>query len=127
MEPSSESHLSALFYELDAKFGVQAATQAAQAALKARPLERAKEFPDLSRIDTTAARHQLYDADRQLSAQPATSWELGRTLTSARVRRFATTTAFFSNATTFISLNHCSNSLSQGSLNSIAERRRARR
>lgn len=86
MEPASESHLSALFYELDGKFGVQAATHAAREALSARPLERSKEFPDLSRVDSTAARQQLYDADRQLSAHPVTSWDLGRSLATAKVR-----------------------------------------
>lgn len=91
MESSSESHLTALFFELDAKFGIKAATQSARDSLRARPIERSKEFPDLSRVDSTAARQQLYDADRQLSAQPVTSWDLARTLATAKVRWIITT------------------------------------
>ena len=85
MEPTSDSHIDALFLELDSKFGVQAATQAARDSLKSRPIERPKEFPDLSRVDSTAVRQQLYDADRQLSAVPSTPWDIGRTLASAKV------------------------------------------
>jgi hypothetical protein len=86
METASEVeiHLNALFTELDQNLGLSISTKTARDTATAHPVDRAKEFPEISQVDSAAARQQLYDAQKQLSENTSTSWDLTRTKASAQ-------------------------------------------